>query len=148
MRVGPTEEYCNYILLKPDLLWGRSDVLLDTPVSRDAGFISLLTDVGGSCNVWFARYPLNPEAPLTRWPQSLVDATHYYNSVACDRFFAYLRARHEHWPAWRMNAVVVEHPQAWSEAGDATKMYAWMWARRGSSLELGDALYQLATLLI
>lgn len=95
-RIGPTADYCDYILLKPDLTWLRSDLLVPgEPLPRECGYVSLITDVGASCNVQFTRCPLTPETFLTRWPQSLVDATHYYNPLACERFFSYIRARRE-----------------------------------------------------
>lgn len=72
----------------------------------------------------FTAYPLDPRNFLIRWPQSLVDATHYYNTIGCDRFFVYLRARHQGWPEWLKYRVLVQHDGAWSAAGDAIKAYS------------------------
>ena len=128
-----SDNFLNYYLARPHLIQNL-ELNLDT-----YSYIA-------PCHHTFTQALLQAQ-PYVRWPQSIVDGVHYLRFEASNSFYIYIRMRHAGWPKDKLAELNVADNEYWSESGDLINRYVWMWKERGSTLGLGDALYQLATIV-
>lgn len=147
-RIGTSDDYDWHFFsgaVRRDPTWDVSWAWQQLPESP----ISWLPRERSCCRISFTECPLNPSQsePFAHWPQCLVDATHYLRPHGHENFFDYLQVRNLGWPTKLLDYLEIRNREPFSEVTDLCNRYRWAWTYRSDALELGDAVYQLATLL-